>query len=116
MENLKAALCASTSSVIVFQPLDLIRTKFSVSQGKQKLSNFVKQIFNKEGLKGFYKGLSLQLIANPLSTSLYFVLYEKLKSKNFCDNQKSKIVLSSILSGAISNSLTHPLWTLKNKL
>lgn len=45
-------------------------------------NNFIKifkNIYRNSGIKGMYRGLGVTMLASPLTTSLYFSFYEKMK-------------------------------------
>ena len=80
MENLKASLFANLSSVCLFAPIDLLKTNLAINPKLNKnIKSFALTLYKQEGIKGFYKGLGVNLATTPLSNSIYMTIYEKLK-------------------------------------
>lgn len=90
-ENLKNLLCGGGAGVIsktLTYPLDLFKKRLQVAGFEQARAPFgqvrnyrglqdcAKQVFEEEGLKGFFKGLSPSLLKAALSTGLVFFWYE----------------------------------------
>ncbi|KAK2507360.1 hypothetical protein MC885_012706 [Smutsia gigantea] len=82
-ENLKNLLCGSGAGVIsktLTYPLDLFKKRLQVGGFEQARASFgqdcAKQVFQEEGLRGFFKGLSPSLLKAAISTGLVFFWYE----------------------------------------
>jgi hypothetical protein len=60
-------------------PLDLLKVRAQVNRDKPLLyRNAIPLLFKEEGIKGFWKGVTPQLMATP-GTGIYFFTYEYLK-------------------------------------
>ena len=60
-------------------PLDLLKVRAQVNRDKPLLyRNEIPLLFKEEGIKGFWKGVTPQLMATP-GTGIYFFTYEYLK-------------------------------------
>ena len=118
------------STALLF-PLDLIKVRYQVHDGRgaayKNLREGFKQIFRKEGIKGLYSGLSSAIVASSLSWAGYFYFYESSKKRKlyphgpYGDNKKSElstsdILLSGIESGVIMVAITNPIWLIKTRL
>lgn len=79
--HMLSALSASWSVSTVTNPLWFMKTRLQLdlSAGKRrKILDVVKEVYQSEGIKGFYRGLSASYIGAS-ETMIYFVIYEKLK-------------------------------------
>ena len=116
MQDFQASLIASFISVLIFSPTDVIRTKLNLKS--QPITKMFNHIYKAEGIKGFYRGLAVSATATPLCTGLYFSLYEKMKiSMHSIESTKiSSNLAASIITGFICNTITNPLWVLKNRI
>lgn len=79
------SMLSSTFACILTHPIDLIRTQLQVRSGANieseiniKSTQIVKEIFQKEGLKGFLKGLGSRIAVLAPQTALVWIIYEKL--------------------------------------
>jgi hypothetical protein len=84
-------LTSSVSACIslVIYPLDLMNTVVKAAPKLQSISATARQLYQREGLKGFYKGTSLLLLENFGSNMIYFFLYDYLNktlSKKYDEN------------------------------
>ena len=80
-----------------------------------------RDIYNQEGLRGFYRGYSITLVTTPMFHSLYFALYEKTKeallnSPRFEENSLSLISIASGFAGAVCNFVTNPFWLVRTRM
>jgi adenine nucleotide transporter 17 len=81
----------------------------------------MKEMIEKEGIKSFYKGLKMALIATVASYGIYFFCYRfwknYLTSKFNITNLETKhIALCTFLSGTTSTCLANPLWFINTRL
>jgi hypothetical protein len=70
-------------TVFITQPFQVIRTSMMVTYLDGKTSGFIhitKRLFQEEGLKGFYRGLTPTIIKTPIATGVYFSTLERSKS------------------------------------
>ena len=64
---------------VVSNPIWMVNTRIALSQGESKsILGTVKEIYVKEGISAFFKGIvpNLVLVVNPI---INFVVYEQLK-------------------------------------
>lgn len=103
----KSASIASLITTIITNPFKVINTKMIFNKDL-KLFECIKDIKDKDGLVGFFKGLlpSLLLIINPI---IQYIIYEKLKIR-YKDTQHKAFAyfLSGAVSKAIATFLTYP--------
>jgi len=120
LDILLVSLLAGIISVLATSPIWVINARLSVQNKEEKETfiDIVKSIYKKEGIKGFYKGLTpaLILVSNPI---IYFFVYEWLIKKGvFGPNSKDTltILLNSSVSKAIATFFTYPYLTIKTKM
>lgn len=78
-------------------------------------NNFM-AIVNRQGVTGFYQGLTPLVVGNGLAYGIYFVVYEKLKSVLHTDpNSMFSIVKCSGLAGIIGSIATNPFYVLQTR-
>lgn len=128
--NAGAGAAAGIIAATFVCPLDVIKTRLQV-HGVPKLTNgtvkgslivgSLKQIFQKEGLRGMYRGLSPTVIALLPNWAVYFTMYEQLKSL-LCGEDKNHHlsvganVIAAAVAGAATTIATNPLWVVKTRL
>lgn len=128
--NAGAGAAAGIIAATFVCPLDVIKTRLQV-HGLPKLTNgtvkgslivgSLKQIFQKEGLRGMYRGLSPTVIALLPNWAVYFTMYEQLKSF-LCGEDKNHHlsvganVIAAAVAGAATTIATNPLWVVKTRL
>ena len=73
-------------------------------------------ILSRQGIAGFYQGLSPLIIANGLAYGIYFVSYQKLKAILHTDpNSMISIMQCSGLAGCIGSLVTNPFYVLQTR-
>lgn len=86
----------------ITNPIWFIKTRLQVDETRRGMSalEVIRKIRREKGLRGFYKGISASYFGITES-ALYFVIYEKLKSLSFANNNyKDSLPLSSYLTAA----------------
>lgn len=114
-------------TAVALHPLDIVKTRFQVSDGLDKSFpvyrntwNALQTISRKEGIKGFYAGITPALVAGGISWGLYFFFYSH--AKEFYGRiYRKELTLSLQLAsatqaGVITSLITHPLWLVKTRL
>ncbi|XP_022770867.1 nicotinamide adenine dinucleotide transporter 1, chloroplastic-like isoform X1 [Durio zibethinus] len=128
--NAGAGAAAGVIAATFVCPLDVIKTRFQV-HGLPKLCNAtvkrsiivgsLEQIFQKEGLRGMYRGLAPTVIALLPNWAVYFTVYEQLKDF-LCSNDENHHLsiganmLAAFGAGAATTISTNPLWVVKIRL
>lgn len=78
-------LASSTSKIIstcLFYPLQVVRSRLQVVSSSNKLKSATRlsiQMYQREGVSSFYKGLSANIIRVLPATCTTFIIYEKVK-------------------------------------
>uniref|UniRef100_A0A5B6YRZ5 Nicotinamide adenine dinucleotide transporter 1 n=1 Tax=Davidia involucrata TaxID=16924 RepID=A0A5B6YRZ5_DAVIN len=128
--NAGAGAAAGVIAATFVCPLDVIKTRLQV-HGQPTLSNgsikgglivgSLEQIFQKEGLRGMYRGLSPTVLALLPNWAVYFTIYEQLKSFLCSDDGNHKLSIGANMiaasgAGAATTIATNPLWVVKTRL
>ena len=98
------------------QPIDMIKVqiqcKSETKSGNLSPLSIAKEIYTKEGIKSFYKGIDSALLRQAIYTSLRLGLYfnffdyiKKIKKANLTLTEKS---FCSLVAGAISSFVATP--------
>lgn len=105
---------------LVFYPLENFRVRMQAmdknsDEAKKGIVYHFRKILNDDGLRSFYKGLQMALIATTASYGSYFFLYRLLKNL-FAELLKIKVLtkrhiaLITALAGSISAAFANPFW------
>ena len=107
---------AFTSSAIL-HPLEAIRTKLQALPEARDMWLFVKDLYEKEGLAGFYAGFSAQVLTNVVNYGVYFLLY-RLFQKYFLAGGRSLMghLKVSVQAGFGSTFFNTPMWVISSRL
>ncbi|CAH2049261.1 unnamed protein product [Thlaspi arvense] len=112
-------------------PLDVIKTRFQVHglsalgnesiKGGSIIFGSLKQIFQREGLRGMYRGLSPTVLALLPNWAVYFTIYDQLKSVLSSDDANHQLPVGANMiaasgAGAATTIATNPLWVVKTRL
>ncbi len=86
-----------------------------------KTLDYLKEVIEKEGIKGLYKGLSSGLIGTVVSFGIYFFWYRFFK--NIFKHLRGKdsfsdldITIITFLSGVINSICTNPIWFVNTRM
>ncbi|CAK7348360.1 unnamed protein product [Dovyalis caffra] len=130
--NAAAGAAAGAIAATFVCPLDVIKTrfqvhglpKFDVANSSAKGSLIVgslEQIFQREGLRGMYRGLAPTVLALLPNWAVYFTIYEQFKSF-LCSNDEGyplsigANMIAASGAGAATTIFTNPLWVVKTRL
>ncbi|XP_054824090.1 folate transporter 1, chloroplastic isoform X2 [Prosopis cineraria] len=126
-ENATAGAVAGFATVAVMHPLDVVRTRFQVNDGRVPLvpsyKNTAHAIFTiarSEGLRGLYAGLLPAVLGSTISWSLYFYFYDKAKQR-YARNREEKLspgyhLASAAEAGTLVCLCTNPVWLVKTRM
>lgn len=128
--NAGAGAAAGVIAATFVCPLDVIKTRLQV-HGAPMLGNgtvrgslivgSLEQIFQKEGLRGMYRGLSPTILALLPNWAVYFTIYDQLKTFLCADDGNHQLsiganVIAAAGAGAATTIVTNPLWVVKTRL
>ncbi|XP_057420855.1 folate transporter 1, chloroplastic isoform X1 [Lotus japonicus] len=126
-ETATAGAAAGFATVAVMHPLDVVRTRFQVNDGRvshlPRYNNTAHAIFSiarSEGLRGLYAGFLPGVLGSTISWGLYFFFYDKAKQR-YARNREEKLtpglhLASAAEAGAIVSLCTNPVWLVKTRL
>lgn len=127
-EHLIAGILGGFTSTIALHPLDLLKVRFAVADGRSEIKKNYKNIVNafstivrEEGVKGLYKGVAPNCLGAGTAWGLYFLFYNSAK-KHMLENSQSntlgpmKNMAAGAMAGALTISITNPIWVVKTRL
>ncbi|KNA17902.1 hypothetical protein SOVF_075700 isoform A [Spinacia oleracea] len=126
-ENATAGAVAGFTTVAIMHPLDVVRTRFQVNDGRisnlpsyKNTPNALFTIARSEGLRGLYAGFYPAVLGSSISWGLFFFFYSRAKerySRDEKDNLSPGLHLAAAgEAGALVSLCTNPLWLLKTRL
>jgi solute carrier family 25 folate transporter 32 len=122
-----AGFVAGSSSTIILHPLDLIKVKLQVQEGRiESLSRtraavmVSRDILSSQGWKGFYRGLSPNFAGSTLSWTMYFFFYAQTKEW-FGEGNNTKLspvehLSASAIAGWLTSLIANPLFVVKTRM
>jgi len=129
MEHLMAGITGGVVSTLVLHPLDLLKIRFAVDDGKtaanrpqyRGLGHAFYSIFKQEGATGLYKGVSPNVFGAGAAWGSYFLFYNTIKTEMQGGDTKKQLtpslhMLAAAEAGLITLVLTNPIWVVKTRL
>lgn len=124
--NLVAGLSGGVVATLILHPLDLVKIRFAVSDGldlRPKYSGMLhcmKSVWQQEGLRGLYQGVTPNVWGAGASWGLYFLFYNAIKSYTKEGRQTelsaTEHLVSAAQAGMLTLTLTNPIWVTKTRL
>ncbi|XP_026681064.1 mitochondrial folate transporter/carrier [Diaphorina citri] len=126
-EHLLAGVTGGVTSTLILHPLDLLKIRFAVSDGRSpnpsynNLSNAVHTIFRQEGFKGLYKGVTPNIWGSGSAWGFYFLFYNTIKTWIQQGNTTKPIgptmnMVAAAEAGILTLVMTNPVWVVKTRL
>lgn len=125
-EDLAAGLSGGVISTMVLHPLDLVKIRFAVSDGLQMRPQYegvvhcMRSIWQMEGLRGLYQGVTPNIWGAGASWGLYFLFYNAIKAYTQEGRQTelsaAEHLVSAAQAGMLTLCLTNPVWVTKTRL
>lgn len=127
-EHLVAGVAGGTISTLALHPLDLIKLRFAVNDGRtcpipqyNGSVDAVKKICKSEGLSGLYRGITPNALGAGSAWGIYFLIYNGVKT--YMQNGNTSQPLSSAThifaaadAGILTLLMTNPIWVVKTRL
>lgn len=110
MDLLLAGTLAGMFQQITTYPLDVIRTRLAFKQIRV-FRLCVKNIFQLEGIRGFYKGLSTTLVTGAPYVGIQMTCYDRLKKALTTEDKKLPLysqLFAGATAGIIAQTITFP--------
>ncbi|KAH6791484.1 folate transporter 1 [Perilla frutescens var. frutescens] len=125
-ENAAAGSAAGIATVSFAHPLDVVRTRFQVNDGRlshlptyKNTPHALFTIARAEGLRGLYAGFYPAVLGSTVSWGLYFFFYSKAKQRYLRSREELSPGLhlaSAAEAGALVCCCTNPIWLVKTRL
>lgn len=127
--NAGAGAAAGVLAATFVCPLDVIKTRFQV-HGLPKLGNSsvkgsliigsLEQIFQREGVRGMYRGLSPTVLALLPNWAVCFTVYNQLKDLLYSNDGDHQLSIGANMiaasgAGVATTIATNPLWVVKTR-
>ncbi|KZT27068.1 mitochondrial carrier [Neolentinus lepideus HHB14362 ss-1] len=127
LEDAFAGIGAGTVAVLCMQPLDLLKVKYQVSTTSPKgglgkaIWLSLKEIKDRQGWKGLYRGVGTNITGNASSWGFYFLFYNMLKKRAAGDDPNYRMsagqyLLCSAEASAVTAMITNPIWVVKVRM
>ncbi|XP_058106020.1 folate transporter 1, chloroplastic isoform X5 [Magnolia sinica] len=126
-ENAAAGAIAGFATVASLHPLDVVRTRFQVQDGRistlpsyKNTGHAIFMIARTEGLRGLYSGFYPAVLGSTISWGLYFFFYSRAKHR-YSEGSGKQLspglhLLSAAEAGALVCLFTNPIWLIKTRL
>ncbi|XP_065170995.1 solute carrier family 25 member 32-like [Atheta coriaria] len=126
-EHLVAGLSGGLVSTLCLHPLDVIKIRLAVNDGRVKTPGYngiidaFKSIVKHEGYSGLYKGVVPNLWGAGTSWGLYFLFYNTIKTWTQNGNLQAPLrpaqhLLAASEAGLMTLLITNPIWVVKTRL
>ncbi|KAL4577681.1 hypothetical protein LXL04_013792 [Taraxacum kok-saghyz] len=125
-ENATAGSVAGLATVTFSHPLDVVRTRFQVNDGRNPNLPTYKHtphalftIARSEGLRGLYSGFCPAVLGSTISWGLYFFFYNRAKQrymKTYPETTVQIHLASAAEAGGLVCLFTNPIWLVKTRL
>ncbi|XP_026821863.1 mitochondrial folate transporter/carrier isoform X1 [Rhopalosiphum maidis] len=127
LEHLVAGFSGGVASTLILHPLDLLKIRFAVNDGRNAIPNYaglgnaVTTIFRQEGIKGLYKGVTPNVWGSGSAWGFYFLFYNSIKAWIQGDNTKKPLgpalhMTAAAEAGILTLMITNPVWVVKTRL
>ena len=126
---MRRSIASNISTVIaatLLFPLEVLKTRIQVQGGISNLNKKVglfdvREFYQKEGVKGLFRGYSISITLIPIFNTIYFPLYEvaKYQLKTNLGWKSDEVRLYSVsagFAGAMCNIATNPFWLVRTRM
>jgi hypothetical protein len=124
VENLFAGAFAGATSVAITYPLDCLRARLAVEEGKVSrftgLGDAIRSMYAREGVAGFYRGVTPTLLGILPYAGFAFAANDALRARASVGGESGEVsVITKLvcggLSGLVAQSLTYPLDVIRRR-
>lgn len=126
-EYFVAGISGGVVSTLTLHPLDLIKIRLAVNDGRASVPQYngivdaFRQIVKSEGIRGFYRGVTPNVLGSGCSWGLYFFFYNNIKTWIQGGNSKKPLgpsmhMLAAADAGLLTLLMTNPIWVVKTRL
>lgn len=120
-----SAILANFVSVVLYTPAEVISSIMVVQNldNRQNMRQACKTLYNKEGVKGFFRGFNSNFVYGVVSSSLWWWTYtvsrrwcSKFMDINTSGNHFIMDSLCGLNAGVVSTTLIHPIDTIRARI
>lgn len=127
-EHLVAGISGGVISTSILHPLDVIKIRFAVNDGRHLITprysgiaNAFMTIARQEGITGLYRGVVPNVVGAGSSWGLYFLFYNTFKTWTQHGNTHMPLgpanhLIAASEAGVLTLLITNPLWVVKTRL
>lgn len=130
-EHFIAGISGGVVSTVALHPLDLVKVRFQVNEGRSTVSNrpqytgifdALVKIGKQGGVKGLYQGVTPNVYGAGSAWGLYFLFYNEVKQvmRDRSDGAEvlgpGKHMSAAGCAGVLTLAITNPLWVAKTRL
>lgn len=126
-EHLLAGISGGAISTLILHPLDLMKIRFAVSDGRTALPQYSSltsafyTIVKQEGVKGLYRGVAPNVWGSGSAWGCYFLFYNSIKNWIQAGDSNMPLgpslhMLAAAEAGVLTLLVTNPIWVVKTRL
>lgn len=127
-EHMVAGVSGGVASTLILHPLDLIKIRFAVNDGRtlaapqyKGLTSAFITILRQEGVRGLYKGVTPNVWGSGTAWGFYFTFYNSIKSFIQGNNTAQPLgptwhMIAASEAGILTLIMTNPIWVVKTRL
>jgi hypothetical protein len=118
LKNIGAAGSSAVIAVTGIHPIDVVKTRLQIAEKSNSINGIVRDIFKKEGLPAFWKGIGPAWMRESSYTSLRLGLYSPIKSVLNVKKDSNFFMkfTAGSLAGAIGSLAGNPFDVLKTRM
>jgi hypothetical protein len=98
--------------ISVFQvPAEVVTQRLQISQKGTRASTIIRDLYKREGLKGFYRTINIALLVHPFQAGAWWYFYELTRKAS-----EGSVLISSSVASVIVSALFNPVTVVKTQL
>lgn len=106
MSNFISGFVAGTVSSLICFPLQVIQLQQQISRDNLSIKRTIKNIYNKQGIKGYYYGVSKSILSYSIFYGIYFYSYNLLKES--FNTKYNNCFINSYIASGIGSIISNP--------
>ena len=115
IDRIRIGMMTGVSQILLTYPLDILRTRYSMTETKSGILQYTKQMIKTEGVRGLYKGIPISLFTGSLHVCIQMTAFDIYKS-----NSKSTSMVNTLMCGSMAGItaglITYPGDVLKKQM
>jgi len=126
-EHLLAGISGGAISTLILHPLDLMKIRFAVSDGRtavpqySSLTSAFYTILKQEGVRGLYRGVAPNVWGSGSAWGCYFLFYNSIKNWIQAGDLEQPLgaklhMVAAAEAGVLTLLMTNPIWVVKTRL